>query len=189
VRRPLAATALLLAALAAVPAHAGRRLESIRGHLSVGYGKLVTSDAPGGSISFSGGVEYPIQPSWTAGIEIGYWLLGTRLVQPEEAVTGAEVDYSTFEVLGLARWRMPSAPLEVAFGPGVVHARADLTTSNPAGFGDLAVEETRPAAGLSLTAIQRREAPVRVGLEIASRAVWLEHDTWTVVAARLAIHY
>jgi hypothetical protein len=179
----------LLVLLAAPSARAGLHLESIRGHLAVGYGKLVTSDAPGGSISFSGGVEYPILSQWTAGVEIGDWLLGTRLIQPEEAVTGAEVDYSMFESLLLARWRMPKAPLEIAFGPGVVHARADLTTSAPAGFAAYAVEETRVGAALSLTAIQRRPAPVRVGVELAARAVWLEHDTWTLMAARLAIHY
>ena len=178
-----------LAILAAAPARAGLELESVRGHLSVGYGKLMTSDAPGGSLSISGGVEYPIQPAWTAGIEVGYWLLGTRLVQPEEFVTGAEIDYSAFEVLALGRWQAPSAPLQVAFGPGVVHARADLTSAAAAGFGDLAVEETRPAAGLSVTAIQRRPSPVRVGIELASRFVWLEHDTWTLIGARLAIHY
>jgi hypothetical protein len=181
----LLAVALTVASIA--PARAALHLESFRGHLAVGYGKLLTAHAPGGSISFSGGVEYPVRPRWTAGVEVGYWLLGTRLV--ERGSLGAELDYSTFEALALARWHAPSKPVEVAFGPGVTHARADLTSSGAAGFGDLAVEQTRGSVALSVTAITQRPGPVRVGVELAGRLVWLPDETWSLIAARLAIHY
>ena len=180
-------TCLALAAVAAAPAHAGMKLENFRGHLSVGYGKLLVTDAPAGSISFSGGVEYPIASQWTTGIEIGYWLLGTRL--EERGSLGAEVDYSAFEIQALARWLVPGAPLEVSLGPGVMSARADLTSVGVAGFDDLVVNETRPSASLSLTAIQRKPAPVRVGFELAGRVTWLTDDTWMLLGARLAVHY
>jgi hypothetical protein len=99
------------------------------------------------------------------------------------------VDYSAFEIQALARWLMPGAPLEVSLGPGVMSARADLTSVGVAGFDDLAVEETRPSASLSLTAIQRKPAPVRVGFELAGRVTWLTDDTWMLLGARLAVHY
>ena len=178
---------LVCAVVAATPAGAGLKLESFRGHLAVGYGKLVDEGAPAGSISFSGGVEYPISSRWTTGVEVGYWLLGTRF--EERGSLSAEADYSAFEALALARWMMPNAPLEIALGPGVMNARADLTSVGVAGFDDLAIEQTVPSAALSITAIQRKPAPVRVGFELSSRMAWLTDTTWTLLAARLAIHY
>src|SRR4030095_14011439 len=125
-RGALAGVALLAIAVgSAERASAGMKLESFRGHLAIGYGKLMEGDAPAGSISFSGGVEYPIAAQWTTGIEIGYWLLGTRI--EERGSLSAEADYSAFEALALARWMVPNAPLEIAFGPGVMNARSDLT--------------------------------------------------------------
>lgn len=186
-RKALAGLALLASAtFGAAPATA-LELESFRGHLAIGYGKLIESDAPAGSISFSGGVEYPIGSRWTTGVEIGYWLLGTRI--EERGSLSAEADYSAFEALALARWMVPNTPLDIAFGPGVMNARADLTSVGVAGFTDLAVEETRATAALSVTAIQRKPAPVRLGFELTSRMTWLTNDTWTLLAARLAIHY
>jgi hypothetical protein len=196
---PLAA---LLACSLSSAAVAGPKLETFQGHICLGYGKLLPSEgaSPGGSLSFAGGVEYPIRPGWSAGIEIGYWLLGTRLV--ERGSLGAELDYSVFETVALARWKPQHTPLEVTIGPGIFHGRADLTSSGAAGFGDLAVEETVGGVALGVTVIQSRPAPVRVGIELASRWLWLPGDefgddailgqrlpNWTLVAARLAIHY
>src|SRR5213592_4786929 len=52
----------LLAAVIAAPATAGAiRLEPWRGHVSLGYGHLLSDDlSPGGSISVAGGVDYQI---------------------------------------------------------------------------------------------------------------------------------
>jgi hypothetical protein len=179
------------------------KLAELRGHISVGYGALVADGAPGGSMSFAGGVEYPVGGNLTAGIEIGSSLLGTRVI--DSGSLGAEVDYSLFEAVAFARWTPSGVPLTIALGPGVFHARADLTSSGAAGFSDFALEETRGGVAVDLTLIQRKPAPVRAGLELGLRTLWLPavdpsaavpvstptltDGTWTMVSARLAIHY
>src|SRR5436309_1880927 len=132
-RRALAVAATL-AGLGACSgaAKADSRLDRFQGHIAFGYGKLFAETAPGGSISFAGGVEYPVRPQWSAGMEIGYWLLGTTLV--DRGSFGAQLDYSVFEASAIARWTSARRPLQLYVGPGAFHALADLTTSAPAGF-------------------------------------------------------
>jgi hypothetical protein len=177
-----AATVLLVSS-----AWAGLELEGFHGHMSFGYGQLYTSDAPGGSMSFAGGVDYRIQPRLHAGLEVGSWLLGSRTV--ERGTLSAELDYSVLELDALARWEPEGAPLMIAAGPSVSHARTAITSSAAPNFEDLAVDEITPGAALALTWIQRRPSPVRAGLELGVRSLWLTDATWTLFSARLAIHY
>jgi hypothetical protein len=195
--------AALAVLLGAAPASAGLKLDSFRGHVALGYGVLVANRAPGGSLSFAAGIEYPVRPTLDTGIEIGSSLLGTRLI--DSGSLGAEVDYSLFEVVAFARWTPPVGPFTIAAGPGAFHARADLTSSSPVEFSDFALDKTRAGMAIDLTVIPRRRSPVRAGLELGLRTLWLPtlhpfsevpvptptltNGTWTVVTARLAIHY
>jgi hypothetical protein len=177
-------------ALAAQPARAEGRLQKVRGHLGVGYSKLLGDPAPGGSFSMGAGVDYPLASSWRVGFAIGYELLGSRIV--EEGSFAASVDYSMFEMLALAHWRPPfGGPLgRVSLGPGLFRPLADLSTSaGGASFSKYAVDEVAPGVALDATLIQRSDAPVRIGLETGLRVVYLEQETWTMAQVRLAFHY
>ena len=78
----------------------------------------------------------------------------------------------------------------VSFGPAVMSARAELSTSGGgAGFSDLAVERSAAGAALEVTLISRSESPVRVGLEVGGRTAFLPGQDWTLASARLAFHY
>jgi hypothetical protein len=164
-------------------------LDQVQGHLAVGYGKLFEEDAPGGSLALGAGIDLPATAALRTGVEVGYMLLGTRTTQEGSLV--AELDYSLFEALALLHWTPPwRGPLgRISVGPGVFNARADLTASGGASFEGLARAETRPGAALALTLIQRRPAPVRIGLEVGARMVWLERGTWPLATTRLVVHY
>ena len=136
----VAAAAALALALSAAPARSGLKLDDFRGHVALGYGQALVNDGPAyypggerlaaGSLSFTAGIEYPVRPTLDAGLEIGSSLLGTRLI--ERGSLGAELDYSVFELVALARWTPPYGPFAISAGPGVFHARADLTSSGAA---------------------------------------------------------
>jgi hypothetical protein len=196
-RLGLSAAALLVTL--ATPAVAGLS-DKLQGHLSLGYGKLIITEAPGGSLSFAAGLDYPLAAAWRAGVEFEYSLLGTRLI--ERGSQAGELDYSVFDVLALLHWTPPRGPVgNVSLGPGVFHARADLTSSAPAAFDDLAVERTAAGVALSVTLMPRSAAPVRGGLELGVRTMWLPdprhlwmpgglpEDSWTLVSGRLTVHY
>jgi hypothetical protein len=160
------------------------------GHMSVGYGQLMISGAPGGSVSFSGGVDYPVVPSLRLGIDVGYDLLGSSSV--DRGSLSATVSYSAFELVGFAHW-LPThlGPLHrVSVGPMLMAAHGDLSAAaGGAGFSDLAVAETAPGAALQLTAMPGKPSPVRVGLELGARVGFLKSENWTVLSARLSLHY
>lgn len=182
--------AALALALAASPAQAKGRLQKVRGSLGVGYAKLLSDPAPGGSFAMGAGVDYPLASSWRLGVAIGYDLLGSVIV--EEGSFAASVDYSMLEMLALAHWQ-PSfrGPLgRVSLGPGLFRPLADLATAaGGASFSKYAVDEMAPGLALDGTFIQRREAPVRIGLEAGVRVVYLEQETWTLAQVRVAFHY
>jgi hypothetical protein len=207
-RSRIATPIAIAIAFAAVPALAGPRLADVRGHLGLGYGKLLATSAaqqdpeqrprvPGGSLAIGAGVDLPAAAGLRAGVEVGYMLLGT--ITQERGTLVAELDYSLFETLLLAHWSPPwRGPLGiVSIGPGVFNARADLTSSGGAEFADLPIAETRPGAAVGITLIQRSAAPVRIGLEVGYREVFLagdrdgdgRRDTWRLGTARLAVHY
>lgn len=183
----------VLCGLGAVPCSAGLRFDQVRGHAAIGFGRLFTSDTtatPGGSISIGGGVDYPLTPKLSAGLDVGYHLLGSRTLTQGTLTSG--IDYSVFEALALLHWTpLDHGPqLVVSAGPGLFSARGSLApTSVGASFSPQAVEQTRLGAGLGLAVTRRRPAPVRVGIELGARIVPLEHFTWTVASARILMLY
>ena len=185
-----AAVAALALALAAPPSHAEGRLQKVRGQMGFGYAKLLGSDTPGGSFSMGLGVDYPINTRLRAGLAFGYELLGGRVVERGSLVAG--VDYSMLEILAFAHLepRRLGPVGRVSLGTGVFSTRADLATSGGgAAFSDLAVDEVVPGFALDVTFIQKRPAPVRVGIEMGGRVALLSDDTWTMALVRLAFHY
>src|SRR5262245_25370984 len=72
------ALALALAAWLAWPAPARAALQDWKGHLALGYAKLLASDAPAGGFSVAVGVDYPVARQLRLGPEVAYHLLGTR---------------------------------------------------------------------------------------------------------------
>jgi hypothetical protein len=156
--------------------------------VAVGYGRLLMADAPAGSLSLAGGLDYPLAGPWRAGADVGYSLLGSRVLT--SGSQAGELDYSVFEALALLHWAPRRGPLgRLSLGPGVFHARADLTSSAPASFSPLAVEETAMGAALSATLMSRKPDPVRAGLELGLRTVLLPDDPWTLLSGRFTIHY
>jgi len=184
----LAIAALITAAL--TPAARALTLKDVRGQASVGYAKLFATDAPGGSLSTAAGISIPVHGDWGAGLGIAFNLLGSRTVQRGSLI--ASVDYSEFEAGLFAHWVPQNlGPVGlISFGPEVVNARADLSTSGGgAGFRDLAVEEVAPGAALDVTLITRKVTPVRVGLELSGRYAWMTGEDWSLASARLVFHY
>ena len=149
--RGVALTGLALAALLSLPvvASAGG-FKDAGGHLSFGYSKLFAEDAPGGSMSVAGGIDFPVRPQWRAGVDIGFHLLGSRTVEQGSLSSG--VDYSLFEAVALAHWIVDRNALgRVSVGGGVMSARADLAAAaGGAAFSGYAVEEVAPGAALDV---------------------------------------
>jgi len=188
--RRIAVLAGLALVLAAPAAQAEGRIQKFRGQLGIGYAKLVGDETPGGSFSMGAGVDYPVSGRLRAGLAFGYDLLGGRIV--ERGSFAASVDYSMVELLALAHWAPTSlGPLRrISLGPGFFGARADLSTSaGGAGFSDLAVDEVAPGFALDGTVMQGGDRPVRIGLEVGGRMVFLSDDTWTMALVRFAFHY
>lgn len=186
-----AAAALALLLVAAGPAWAdGRAAGPLAGHLSLGYAQLMTAGAPGGSISFTAGVDLPLTQTVRIGADLGYDLLGSRSV--ERGSLGASVNYSAFETVLFAHW-VPQhlGPLgRVSAGPMLMAAHADLSAAaGGAGFSDLAVGETAGGVAGEATFISRSASPVHLGLQLGARSAFLTRETWTLLSARLTIHY
>jgi hypothetical protein len=185
----LACSALALS-LAASPALAQDRLSKLRGHLSVGYAKLFAAESPAGSFSLGAGLDYPLAGEWRVGVSLGFDLLGGRVV--ERGSLTANVDYSMLEVLALAHWESSRlGPIgRLSLGPGLISARAELSTAGGgASFSDLAVQEVAPGFSVRATLMRRKDSPVRIGFEAGVSVAFLESETWSVAAARLAFHY
>src|SRR6267378_4427888 len=84
----------------ASPAHAA--LADWKGHLEVGYAKLIQGAAPSGGISVATGVDYPLNSRLRLGPDFSYHLLGTRSVL-NGSINGS-LDYSMWEVGLRAQW-------------------------------------------------------------------------------------
>ena len=185
---------LALALLLLVPAvaAAASRLGAMEGHLSIGYVKLFADslDAPGGSISLSAGVDYPVVRTLRAGVDLGYDLLGSSTYQ--EGSLFATVDYSAFQVIGLLHW-LPErlGPLRrVSLGPMLCNAHGDLTTAaGGAAFADRAVHQTSGGAAVQATLLPASASPVKLGLELGLRRAFLAGPDWTLLSVRLSVHY
>jgi len=184
---------LLLAALAAccaVPASAGMRLEQWKGHLSVGYGRVFSDSlAPAGSISAAVGLEYPIASRWRLGPVAAFNLLGSSIVRRGSVTAG--LDYSMFDAALLATYLPARGPFtRLSIGPGVASARAELAVAGGGAlFRDLPVGEVRPEFAAEATLMSRRQTIVAIGAELGLRVVPVEQGTWTLMTARLAVHF
>lgn len=189
----VAATMILLALPAAVRASA---LGQLGGHLAVGYGQLVISGAPGGSISFTGGMDLPVRPTLRVGVDLGYHLLGSSTV--DRGSLSANVSYSAFEAVAFAHWlpRHLGPVGRVSVGPMLMAAHADISAAaGGAGFSDLAVGETAPGVAGEVTLISHANRPtgnappVRVGFQLGGRLGFVGHENWTLLSGRLTVHY
>src|SRR5262245_13409374 len=87
-----AAATAVLALLVLPRGAASRPIDPMRGHLSLGYAQLFITDAPGGSLSITGGVDFPVASRLRAGVDLGYNLLGSRSV--ERGSLSTNVSYS-----------------------------------------------------------------------------------------------
>lgn len=194
IRNLSVAAALLLFAIPGVAR--ASTLQDVAGHLSVGYGKLVSAGAPGGSVSFTGGMDVPVSKTFRAGIDLGYDLLGSNT-----AIRGslsANVSYSAFEAVAFVHW-LPEhlGPIgRISAGPLLLAAHADLSAAaGGAGFSDLAVGETAPGGAAEITFIGHKNRPsgepppVRAGFQLGGRAGFLRHQTWTLLSARFTVHF
>jgi len=174
----------------ALPALAQGAIGDWNGHLSIGYAKLFVNDGPAGSLSITGGVDYPLAATLRAGVDVGYHFLGSRTV--ERGSMFANIDYSAFEAVLFAHW-IPQGlgPIgRISIGPALLSASAVLSTAGGgAAFSDLAVEKVAAGFAMDATLIQRSSAPVRVGLELGTRVGFLPEEAWTLATARLAFHY
>jgi hypothetical protein len=186
--------AVAIAALVVAHSAHGGIANNLDGHVSVGYSTLFVSDSlpgnPGGNISFTAGLSYPIQTRLRIGVDLGFAFLGSRTIEEGSAV--ANLDYSMFDSALLLHWepgwKGPIARISV--GPTLGAARAELSTSGGGlAFTGLAVEEIAPGAALDVTLMAKPGPPVRAGVEIGIRHLFLEDEDWTVASLRLAIHY
>jgi hypothetical protein len=185
-----AGVAWLLTASPAGAADGSTWLDTVGGHLSVGYAKLFIADAPGGSISLGGGVDLPVVPHLRAGVELGYHLLGSRTLERGSLL--ATVDYSVFEAIAFAHWLPENlGPIgRISVGPALIAAKGELSSSGGgAGFSDVAVSEIAPGAALDVTLMAHSSSPVRVGLELGARTAFLANDTWSLATARVTAHF
>jgi hypothetical protein len=182
---------LALLALLLVPASAcaAARFSELGGHFSIGYAKLVTTDAPSGSISMGAGLDYPLARTLRAGLDLGYDLLGSRTF--DRGSYSAGVDYSAFGVTAFLHWLPQRGPVRrVSFGPALVDAQGVLSvTSGGAGFSDLAVHESAGAIAAQVTLMKAKPAPVRLGLELGGRLAFRARGDWTLLSVRAAVHY
>ena len=187
--RWMAAT-VLLALLALPRGAAAGAIQVVQGHLSLGYAQLFIADAPGGNLSITGGVDFPITRRLRAGIDLGYSLLGSRAV--ERGSLSTNVNYSALQGVAFAHW-IPEhlGPVgRISLGPALVNAHADLSAAaGGAGFSDLAVFETAPGVAAEVSFISRKATPVRVGLQLGYMGVFLSDEDWSLASARVTIHY
>ena len=165
-------------------------MSEIEGHLALGYSQLVTSGAPGGSLSITGGADLPLRPTLRAGIDLGYHLLGSRAVA--RGSLSANVSYAAVEAAAFAHW-LPAhlGPVtRISLGPGMIAAHADLTASaGGAGFSDLAVDEAAPAVMFEAAAVRRAPSPVKIGFQVGALTAFLRGTTWNVFSARAVFQY
>ena len=193
--RGLVAARLVLAACVFVAALAGTAaaeggLDRVTGHLSVGYARAFIAGSPGGSISVGAGLDFALTLRLGVGSELGYDLLGARDVQ-RDTLFGT-IDYNTLQGSLRLSWAPAGwGPIRrLSVGPLLMKVRGEVQT--PYGglpFDDLSVHEVAPGVAWDATLMTGAVRPVRVGLEIGSRLVFLDSQTWSLAQARLAFHY
>jgi hypothetical protein len=168
----------------------GSARAEMMGHVAVGYAKLFQENAPGGSLSIAGGLDWPMLSRFRIGFGVGYSLLGSSTEQRGSLF--ANLDYSALEAYAVGSWRPPSAgPVErVSLGLGVMNALAEISAAGGgAAFRDLAREGIVPAVMIETTLMSTKPAPVRTGLEMGARFGFLEEEVWPIATVRVAFHY
>jgi len=189
-RLPAVLGFLLALGLAAAPARAGMRLDAWKGHIAFGYAKVVSDTlAPAGSMSVAAGVDYPLAPQWRLGPSLSFNLLGSSTVTRGSITAG--LDYSLFETALLLTYLPQSGPVaRWSMGPGVASPRSELSLAGGgAGFRDLPVGEIQPEWALDATIMSRHAKFVAVGAELGARLIPVSKGAWTLLTARLAIHF
>ena len=187
-------TALFVAgslAAATAPAHAKMRLEEWKGHISLGFAHaFADSLAPAGSMSVSGGVDYPLTTAWRVGPVLSFNLLGSTNVTRDLLTAG--LDYSLLEAAVMFTHVNAHGPINRwSVGPGVASPHAELSIAyGGLGFRDLPVSGVRPELAADVTVMSRHMPLVAVGLELGARVVPIpSRATWTLLSGRLAIHF
>lgn len=182
--------ALLVLGSFAPAARAGLKLDRWKGHFAFGYGKLVSDSlAPGGSLSASLGVDYPVHPKWRVGPTLSFHLLGSSSAKRGSVTCG--LDYSTADVAMMATY-LPARSWvsRVSIGPGVASAHADLAiAAGGAAFSDLAVAQACPELAIDVTLMPRRMKIVGIGAELGTRIFPTDPGVWSVWTGRVAIHF
>lgn len=193
-RRSFATAALLaltvLASLAPSPANAAMKLDRWKGHVAFGYAKLVSDSlAPAGSLSVAVGLDYPVRERWLVGPTVAFDLLGSSSARRGSVTAG--VDYSVVDVALMATYLPQRSWISrVSLGPGIASAHADLAVSaGGAGFRDLAVGQVSPEFALDVTMMPRRMKIVGIGAEFGARILPTDPGVWSVLTARVAIHF
>jgi hypothetical protein len=192
--RVAALAALLALALGAREAGAAT-LGAMRGHLALGYAKLLTAHGPAGSMAGAAGLDLPIGGDLRAGLEVGFDLLGTRTIDVDELGRPtsliAELDYSLFEGLALVHWKPPGGgPIgRVSAGIGACAARIEQSSSGAAEFEYATLRKLAPAVAASVTLMPRRDSRLLGGLEVGGRYVVVPGDDWLLTNLRLVVHY
>jgi len=189
-RNTILLTTLLALGAFALPARAGLVLDAWRGHISFGYAKLVSDSlAPAGSLSVAGGVDYPLARKWRLGPTLSFDLLGSSNVTRGSVTAG--LDYSLFEAALMTTYLPEHGPFaRLAAGPGIASARSELSVAaGGAGFRDLPVGEVQPEFASDLTVMSRHLPIVAVGGELGMRILPIRKRAWTLLTARLAIHF
>jgi len=181
--------ALLTLLTTASPAIAALRFAEVGGHFSIGATKLVTAEAPGGSLALGAGLDYPLTPTLRVGIDLGYDLLGSRTFQRGSYSAG--VDYSDIGVTAFLHWLRPRGMVRrISVGPALVNASGVLSvTSGAAGFSYLSIHEPAGAIAAQVTLMKAKPSPVRLGLELGGRLAFRANDDWMLLSARATVHY
>lgn len=183
----------LAAALALATAWPGRAaafdLHRVNGHLSFGYGRLLVSDPPAGSLNFAGGLDYPLGAGMREGLDLGFYLFGSRSVN--RGSLNATVDYSAIDLVAFTHFDLSRGPLaRVSLGPGLSHVRAELSTAaGGAMFLDLAASDLVPTAALDLTFMRHKPTPVRIAVVLSARTALRRGEDWNHISARFGFHY
>jgi len=188
-RGAIVAACVFALALAGAPAARAGAFAGMRGHIGIGYSKLLTADGPSGSMGGAVGLDLPVKPNLRAGIEIGASLLGTRTV--EDSAQVAELDYNLLEVLAMVHWRPTGwGPIgRVSLGGGVYGPRIDQSSSAPVSFESYTLRGAHPGLAAGVSFMPHDERPLAAGIELGTRWVFVPGDDWLVAHVRFVVHY
>lgn len=183
-------TVTTLSPLLAPQAQAALKLDHWKGHVAFGYAKVFSDTlAPAGSLSVAAGIAYPVRERWLVGPTMSFNLLGSSSAKRGSVTAG--LDYSMVDVALMATY-LPARTWcsRVSFGPGIASAHADLAVAaGGAAFRDLAVFQASPEFAIDAALMPRRMKVVAIGAELGARILPTDQGAWSILTARLAIHF